>query len=144
MASTRAVRNGHIYGWNGQEITLVPVPQSVSIARVFVRHQLISLRYADLIDNAGQIVSELVTNAVAATASGDPDADGRIKLYLGLDHGRPLLEVWDSSPLMPVVREPDFGSERGRGLHLVMSLAARFGFHETEKEGGKIVWALLA
>jgi two-component sensor histidine kinase len=126
------------------EVTLVPVPQSVSIARVFVRHQLISLRYADLIDNAGQIVSELVTNAIAATASDDPRTQGHIKLYLGPHHGRPLLEVWDSSPLMPVMKEPDFVSECGRGLHIVKSLAVRFGYHETEKEGGKIVWALLA
>jgi anti-sigma regulatory factor (Ser/Thr protein kinase) len=111
----------------------------VSIARVFVRHQLISLRYADLIDNASQIVSELVANAVAATASDDPRAQGRIKLYLGPHQGRPLVQVWDSSPLMPVMNEPDFVSECGRGLHTVKSLAARFGYHETEEEGGKIV-----
>jgi anti-sigma regulatory factor (Ser/Thr protein kinase) len=93
------------------EVTLIRVPQSVSIARVFVRHQLTSLRRADLIDDAGQIVSELITNAIAVTASDAPRTQGHIKLYLGPYHGPPLLEVWDSSPLMPVMKEPDFVSE---------------------------------
>jgi anti-sigma regulatory factor (Ser/Thr protein kinase) len=115
----------------------------VAIARVFVRHQLISLRYADLIENACQIVSELVTNAVDATASDDPRAQGRIRLYLGPDQGRPLLEVWDSSPDLPVLREPDFVSESGRGLCLVKSLAVEFGWYETKDKGGKTVWARL-
>ncbi|MBC6459172.1 ATP-binding protein [Actinomadura sp. HBU206391] len=122
-------------------MNLVPVPQSVAIARVFVRHQLISLRYADRIEDASQIVSELVTNAVRATASASPGALGRIRLFLGPHHGRPLLEVWDSSPEPPVPREPDFRSESGRGLNIVRSLAIDFGWYETE--GGKTVWALL-
>jgi anti-sigma regulatory factor (Ser/Thr protein kinase) len=125
------------------EITLVPIPQSVGIARVFVRHYLISLRYADLIETACQITSELVTNAVRATASADPAARGRIRLYLGPNRGRPLLEVWDSSPHLPVLREPDFVSESGRGLSIVKSLAAEFGWYETKGERGKTVWALL-
>jgi two-component sensor histidine kinase len=125
------------------EITLVPIPQSVAIARIFVRHQLISLRYADLIDNACQIVSELVTNAVNATASDGPETQGRIRLFLGPHHGRPLLEVWDSSQDLPVMREPDFVSESGRGLNIVKSLAVEFGCYETKEQGGKTVWALL-
>ncbi|MBC6458388.1 ATP-binding protein [Actinomadura sp. HBU206391] len=108
---------------------------------MFVRHQLISLRYADLIHDANQIVSELVTNAIAVTVSEGREKPGRIRLYLGPNQGRPLLEVWDPSPTLPRVREPDFVSESGRGLHIVMSLAAEFGW--TEGEGGKTVWALL-
>ncbi|MBC6470340.1 ATP-binding protein [Actinomadura alba] len=115
----------------------------MAIARVFVRHQLISLRHADLIENAGQIVSELVTNAVRATASDVPETRGSIRLFLGPHHGRPLLEVWDSSPEHPVVREPDFVSESGRGLNIVRSLAAEFGWYDTSDKGGKTIWALL-
>jgi anti-sigma regulatory factor (Ser/Thr protein kinase) len=125
------------------EITLVPIPQSVAIARIFVRHQLISLRYADLIENACQIVSELVTNAVNATAADGPGTRDHIRLYLGPRHGRPLLEVWDSSPDLPAMREPDFVSESGRGLNIVKSLAVEFGWYETKEQGGKAVWALL-
>ena len=120
---------------------MIPVGHSAGIARVFVRHQLISLGYPELVGNAAQIVSELVTNAVTATASDDPRTRGRIRLHLGLDQGRPLLEVWDSSPRMPVIREPDFAAESGRGLYIVGTLAARFGW--IEREGGKTVWALL-
>lgn len=106
------------------KISLTPLPQAASVARVFVRHQLISLRYADLIENACQITAELVGNAVKATASEDLGTRGRIRLYLGPNKGRPLLEVWDPSPLLPVLKEPDFVSESGRGLHIVSSLTA--------------------
>jgi anti-sigma regulatory factor (Ser/Thr protein kinase) len=125
------------------EITLVPVPQAAEIARVFVRHQLICLGCVKLIDDACQIVSEMVSNAVAATATGDRKTQGSIRLYLGPNHGRPLLEVWDSSPEMPVMKKPDFLAESGRGLHIVQSLAAKFGWLKDEERGGKIVWAIL-
>ena len=123
------------------ELTLFPIPQSVGIARVFVRHQLISLRYTDLVHDAEQIVSELVANAVAATAAAGDEGDRRVRLFLGPNHGRPLLEVWDPAPGTPVIREPDLVNESGRGLHIVRSLAAEFGW--VESEGGKTIWALL-
>lgn len=125
------------------EITLVPIPQSVQIARVFVRHQLISLRYADLIEDACLIASELVTNAVRATRSSGLQTQGMIELCLGPHNGRPLLEVWDTAPWMPVFKEPDYEAESGRGLHLVKSLAADLGWREDNERGGKTVWALL-
>src|SRR3954471_8427927 len=106
------------------EVTLIPMSQSVGIARVFVRHHLLSLGHRDLVDDATQIVSELVTNAVAATASHDPRTRGRIRMRLGPGRGRPLLEVWDSSPRLPVIREPGFAAESGRGLYIVGMLAA--------------------
>jgi anti-sigma regulatory factor (Ser/Thr protein kinase) len=123
------------------EISLLPVPQAASVARVFIRHQLISLRCADLVEDACQITAELVGNAVKATASADIKAHGCIRLYLGPNAGRPLLEVWDSSPFPPVLKEPDLVSESGRGLHIVKSLTAGFGWYENG--GGKTVWALL-
>jgi anti-sigma regulatory factor (Ser/Thr protein kinase) len=125
------------------EVTLVPIPQSVSIARIFVRHQLICLGRTDLISDAATIASELVTNAINATASDDPRTQGRIRMYLGPHDGRPLLEVWDSCPWMPAFREPDFVAESGRGLHIVRSLAAGLGWRRDEERGGKTVWALL-
>ncbi|GAA2073797.1 ATP-binding protein [Actinomadura alba] len=120
---------------------MTPVPQAASVARVFVRHQLISLRYADLIDDACQITAELVGNAVNATASAGIATNRYIRLYLGPNAGRPLLEVWDPAPSLPVLKEPDPVSESGRGLHIVGSLSAGFGWYENG--GGKTVWALL-
>jgi anti-sigma regulatory factor (Ser/Thr protein kinase) len=125
------------------EVTLVPIPQSVHIARVFVRHQLLSLRYADLIQDACTITSELVTNAVRATKSSRLQTQGRIELYLGPHRGRLLLEVWDPAPWMPTFEEPDYEAESGRGLHIVRQLAAELGWEEDKERGGKTVWALL-
>jgi anti-sigma regulatory factor (Ser/Thr protein kinase) len=126
----------------GLRITVVPTPQYVSVSRVFVRHYLLSRGYEDLVYNACQITSELVSNAIQATGAGHPKAWGRIRLYLGANEGRPLLEVWDSSPEMPVLKVPDYINESGRGLHIVKELAAEFGWVKRE-EGGKTVWALL-
>jgi hypothetical protein len=81
---------GEIMGSTGKtrlEVNLTPIPQAVGIARIFVRHQLISLRYADLVEDACVITSELMTNAVKATASDDPKTRGRIRLYLGPHDG---------------------------------------------------------
>lgn len=130
-------------GGNRLEITLIPVPQAAEIARVFVRHKLVCLGYADRIDDACLIVSEMVTNAVRVTATGDRRTQGSIRLRLGAEGGRPLVEVWDSCPALPVLLEPDPLEERGRGLHIIRSLAVRFGWRPEEKGGGKTVWALL-
>jgi anti-sigma regulatory factor (Ser/Thr protein kinase) len=139
MAITRATA-----GKTRLEITLIPVPQAAEIARVFVRHQLISLGYADLIDDACVIVSEMVANAVVAVlATGDRATRESIRLRLGPNDGHPLVEVWDSSPEMPVMRELDHLAESGRGLHIIQSLAARFGWCPDEERGGKTIWALL-
>jgi signal transduction histidine kinase len=123
-------------------ITLRPVHQAASIARLFVRHKLICLGQSGLIDDALQITSELVANAVTATRPPKMKAHGRIRLRIGPNAGRPLLEVWDSSPELPVIKQPDFINETGRGLYIVKHLAADFGWVITP-EGGKTVWALL-
>lgn len=125
------------------EVTLVPVPQSAEMARVFVRHHLLGLGYADLVEDACLIVSEMVTNAAVVTATGDPMRQGSICLRLDPNDGRPLVEVWDSSPEMPVMKEPDHLAVTGRGLHIIQSLSARFGWRPDEERGGKTVWALL-
>jgi hypothetical protein len=37
--------------------------------------------------------------------------------------GNPAIEVHDGSPGRPVLRDPDFVSQRGRGLHIVDALS---------------------
>src|SRR5262245_59113389 len=123
------------------ECTLFPIPQSPSSARTFVRRQLVSLGYEDLVYNACQITSELVTNAVHAVITANLKTDSKILLHLGPNKGRPLLEVWDSSPEMPVTKAEDLYAESGRGLLITQTLAAQWGYYP--KEGGKTVWALL-
>ena len=53
-----------------------------------------------------------------------------------------IVAVSDSSPLAPVLHIASPGSERGRGLQIVESLSAHWGWHP--EPGGKAVFAILA
>lgn len=80
------------------------------------------------------VVSELVTNALRSGAS-------RSIAMLERQRGVRLL-VWDDGPGEPRPREPDSVTESGRGLCLVLGLAAEWG-HYAAPESGKFVWARL-
>ncbi len=71
--------------------------------------------WADL-DAVLLVVSELVTNAVKHTA-------GWWRLHLAAAEDTLVIEIDDSSPLLPVAREPDFGGNGGFGWHMVHRLA---------------------
>jgi anti-sigma regulatory factor (Ser/Thr protein kinase) len=73
--------------------------------------------WADL-DAVLLVVSELVANAVRHTS-------GWWRLRLTAVYGTLLVEMDDSSPLLPVAREPDFGGGGGFGWHMVLRLAGR-------------------
>ncbi|MGI5157891.1 ATP-binding protein [Microbispora sp. CA-102843] len=132
-------------------------------ARAFVRCQLRGWELAHLADTAELVVSELVTNAVRATAavvsppvasSMFPVALRTVALRVRVAPGRRSLfiEVWDISDREPVpCGEADDGlggdtggelGESGRGLVLVASLARRWG-HYSAPDRGKIVWCEL-
>jgi anti-sigma regulatory factor (Ser/Thr protein kinase) len=117
------------------EIELPPVPQAPGRARAFVRRHLTELGFPKLVDDAVVIAVEMVTNAVREAP------DGPVSLSLRLVEGRPVIEVRDCSPMLPILREPDFVSENGRGLHIMSALAAELGWHRSG--GGKVVWAVL-
>ena len=74
------------------------------------------------------LTSELVTNAVTATAGQQQAA---IRLRLSSDDARVLVEVWDADPQPPAPRAlgedgtPDPQEEGGRGLFLVAALSTR-------------------
>lgn len=86
-------------------------------ARRFIRHHVERLGYPRCVDDAAVVVSELVTNAVAA-APGTP-----IFVALPPSSGRLLIEIWDLSPERPVPREPDVLDTHGRGLGVVKGLS---------------------
>jgi hypothetical protein len=99
-----------------------------------------------LIDSAIPLISELVTNAYAAMASYDslaPQAPrGTIDFSIRLFDDRVLLEVIDSSPMVPVNKGPVDGvTECGRGLGIVENVSDDWGyfFHR----GRKVVFAIL-
>ena len=95
-------------------------------------------------ETAELLVSELVTNAVQATAGRDRLLP--IRLYLSSDKERLLIEVWDANPRPPVLTRlgedgiPALGDEGGRGLFLVATLSHRWNWYASRQWGGKVVW----
>jgi anti-sigma regulatory factor (Ser/Thr protein kinase) len=93
------------------------------------------------------LTSELVTNAINATAGQDDQPT--VGLRLSTDHVRVLIEVWDADP-QPLVpgypgndEAPAPDAEGGRGLFLVSALSARWNYYVTQQPEGKVVWCLL-
>ncbi|MFI7406854.1 SpoIIE family protein phosphatase [Streptomyces sp. NPDC049541] len=114
-----------------------PVGRSVATARSFVRDTLQGWGFADIVDDAVVLTSELVTNAVVhAGTSADV-------LCLRSDEGV-RIEVADRYPEreIPLQGHPvNMGSpdrEGGRGLQLCAALAARWGVEYTPTH--KQVW----
>ena len=73
--------------------------------------------WADL-DAVLLVVSELVSNAVQHTA-------GWWRLHLAAAQDTLVVEIDDSSPAIPVSREPDFSGSGGFGWHMVHQLAGK-------------------
>ncbi|MDA8323623.1 MAG: ATP-binding protein [Actinomycetota bacterium] len=92
-----------------------------------------------LTDTAVLLTSELVTNALAHTASG---TGGSLEVIVWGDVDSVLVAVLDDgSDRKPAAVSADLESEFGRGLGLVAALADRWGH-----EGGtaaRAVWFLL-
>ncbi|MCD9879662.1 SpoIIE family protein phosphatase [Streptomyces guryensis] len=114
-----------------------PVGRSVATARSFVRDTLQGWGFADIVDDAVVLTSELVTNAVVhAGTSADV-------LCLRSDEGV-RIEVADRYPEreIPLQGHPvNMGSpdrEGGRGLQLCAALASRWGVEYTPTH--KQVW----
>ncbi|MCL6671110.1 SpoIIE family protein phosphatase [Streptomyces panaciradicis] len=114
-----------------------PVGRSVATARSFVRDTLQGWGFADIVDDAVVLTSELVTNAVVhAGTSADV-------LCLRTDDGV-RVEVADHYPEreIPLQGSPvNMGSpdrEGGRGLQLCAALAGRWGVEYTPTQ--KQVW----
>jgi anti-sigma regulatory factor (Ser/Thr protein kinase) len=109
---------------------LPPVRASAAAAR----HRLLPL-LDGVLDREAQgiavlLVSELVTNAIT-------HAHAPITLAASVTPQRLRVEVNDSSPILPHVRELSPGS-RGWGLHFLEELASRWG--SQLQPGGKRVW----
>lgn len=117
------------------EITLTRSEASGSIARMFVNHRLRLWGMGGLADDAVNIVGELYANAVTHTK------DDQFFCVLDYNGSRPRLEMWDSSDEVPVVKEPDFEAEIGRGMYLINELSAQWGVRKAA--AGKCVWVIL-
>jgi anti-sigma regulatory factor (Ser/Thr protein kinase) len=89
-----------------------------------------------LVEDATSVVSELVTNAVKASAD-----YATVAVWLWTDGLSVLIEVRDAAPGIPVLIAPTADDDGGRGLAVVAGLSKEWGCYP---DGfGKVVWAHL-
>jgi Anti-sigma regulatory factor (Ser/Thr protein kinase) len=132
-------------------LALPAMPASVATARMHTRDLLLRWHMATISDDAGLVVTELLTNAIKATTPIPPqpryaDLYDRLEvvclcLYNLTDEL--LIEVWDPEHEPPLRRDATPDDEDGRGLLLVDALTLAWGTRWPHL-GGKIVWAALA
>jgi anti-sigma regulatory factor (Ser/Thr protein kinase) len=132
-------------------LELGALPSAVPSARLHARLVVAEWGLAELAEVVELAVSEIVTNAVQASAGLTASRyrgrwrPGRppVRLWLRSDRERVLVEVWDASDQMPRRPELDPDAEHGRGLLLVESLSAEWGAYVPGGSTGKVVWATL-
>jgi len=115
---------------------------SVKAARDFAGATLRRWGMADLGNDVGVVVSELLTNALRHALPRPAGFATARPIKIGLLHPGPcvLCAVADPSEQVPVVKEPDYFAETGRGLHVIASLSDRWGW-TAPSQSGKLVWA---
>jgi hypothetical protein len=120
--------------------------QAARAARQFTRSTLTGWDLDPALDNVAIVVSELLTNALRY---GLTDPQGLLApprpVWLGLlRRGVTVLcAVHDYSTSPPVLKEPDYLAQSGRGLHIIDSLSESWGW-TTPNPAGKAVWAELS
>ncbi|UOE21156.1 ATP-binding protein [Thermobifida halotolerans] len=117
-------------------------PDSVAAARAFVVGCLRAFPEApvpdEVVERAELVTSELATNALRHTRSGDPG--GSYEIRVEVDTRGVRAEVRTRPPRLPTVPHVvapggDFFRESGRGLLLVDRLATRWGSLAPRAEG---------
>jgi anti-sigma regulatory factor (Ser/Thr protein kinase) len=122
-------------------LILGAVGSEVRAARAHLWQLLGEWDRAKACPDAGLVVSELVTNAIAASVELRPTV-APVLVWLGSDGHCVLVAVADASPrpLMRLNLEAD--AEGGRGLTLVEALSSRWGWYPASSSGlAKVVWA---
>ena len=144
-------------------LELPAVPAAVGIARRHARGLLHDWHMPGSADTIELLVSEIITNAVCASASlagqrGMPASPPPVRFWLTSARRLIMINVWDADPRQPGGPDagpdagadagPDAGAdagpdaETGRGLLLVSALSAHWGYHALAGQAGKIVWAV--
>jgi anti-sigma regulatory factor (Ser/Thr protein kinase) len=116
--------------------TLVPDPTAARTARHALRGHFSGTSSAEVLSDLELVVTELVANAVSASAP-----SGRIQLTATPTGPALLVEVFDHATTIPSRRRPGAWGEGGRGLLLVSELSLSWGWYSSS--GGKVVWALM-
>jgi anti-sigma regulatory factor (Ser/Thr protein kinase) len=95
-----------------------------------------------LADTTELLTSELVTNAVRASAQLTTREPPVVRLWLISDQASIVIHVWDGDTEMPVRHNASPDEEGGRGLMLVDHLGSDWGAYR--KEDGKVVWVMVS
>jgi hypothetical protein len=124
-------------------LELGALPGAVPCARLHARQVLWEWQLTGLTDSAELLVSELVTNAIHISR-----ADARaapVRLWLLANRTRAMILVQDASLLPPVRMNAGENDDNGRGLLLVETFSAQWGWYFPAIPGnGKVVWHLYA
>lgn len=98
------------------------------------RGHLIAWQAAEQVDDTLLVIAELVHNVIRHTDDGG-------ELTLSCPHDTVVVEVFDHSPAMPRLLDPDPRRPGGRGILLVDAVSRAWGSRRTPT--GKVVWAHL-
>jgi serine/threonine-protein kinase RsbW len=122
-------------------LELGALPGAVPSARLHTRQIVFEWGLTPLERSAELVVSELVTNAVIASQSGERTMP--VRLWLLSDMAHVLILVHDTSAHPPVLLRANSDAERGRGLVLIDALTQQWGWYAPSESDGKVVWALI-
>ena len=117
-------------------VRLAASPAAAAEARRQVRAAIWAWDVPVDADVAVLLTSELVTNAISH------EAGETITLAITCSFGQLRVDVHDTSCSLPVLVDAPADAEAGRGLMLVASLSAKWGFYRTP--AGKAVYFTLA
>jgi anti-sigma regulatory factor (Ser/Thr protein kinase) len=121
-------------------LELGALPGAVPCARLHARNVLGEWGLTVFSESTGLLVSELVTNAIQVSRVAGQDAP--VRLWLVSDRAQVVIFVWDASPLPPLPGDVGEDAESGRGLLIVQTVSARWGWDFPPGMGGKVVWAV--
>jgi anti-sigma regulatory factor (Ser/Thr protein kinase) len=124
-------------------ITLGALSSAVPCARLHTRHVVWEWGQKSLAEDAELVVSELATNAVAATQA--IESLHPVRLWLLSDGSKALILMGDPSPHPPRRIDPaETDTDGGRGLLLVEALSCSWGWYFIHGiDVTKVVWAEL-
>jgi Histidine kinase-like ATPase domain len=130
-------------------LTLLASKSTVGLARTLTHARFRRWGILHKLDDAFLVMSELITNATAATPY------EKIKFRLSRDRAGIVIAVWDSSARVPRdqplpeltmatldTSEESWDDNGGWGLHIVVALSVDCGY-TFDPAGGKWVWARL-
>ena len=120
----------------GYRTRLTAGPSAAAEARRQVQAAICAWDISVDSDVAVLLTSELVTNAIRHEVSGS------VTLAITCWRDQLRVDVFDTSRTLPMVVEAAVDAETGRGLMLVATLSAEWGFYRTP--AGKAVYFTLA